>query len=222
MPDGLRAYKWNGSGWKLLSTNTTFTDQAGWKAPKYYTTIQTAALNGGQANKSWHEGRLGPTRAIPGTPLGQNTTLTLADDPWAASASYYRIIQAGDIDGDGKADLMGRGPYGIRTWFFNRRGTGAWEGFLPYGYPPFPTTGQKNALSALTTLAKNLPQSCSPLPQSDPSVRSRYDGTTKGSRCRTCKRSKVACREVRAATVRVRAPPTARFSPTAPAGTSKP
>ena len=184
MPDGLRAYKWNGFGWNPLSTNTTFTDEAGWKAAQYYTTIHTAKLKGGQAAQVVARGAAGIYASTYASnawsPLEQTTTLALEDDPWAASASYYGSIQAGDVDGDGSADLIGRGPYGLRTWFFDRRGTGAWESFLPYGYPPFATPGEQNALATLTTVAKNLPQTCSPLPQSDPSVRSRYDGTDQG------------------------------------------
>lgn len=184
MPDGLRAYKWNGRGWSPLPTNTVFTDQAGWKAPQYYTTLHSAKLEGAQAAQIVGRGAAGIYAATYANgawgALEQNTTLTLEDDPWAASASYYRTIQAGDVDGDGRDDLIGRGPYGLRTWFFDRRSTGAWESFLPYGYPAFASAGQRTALAALTDLAKNLPQTCSPLPQSDPSVRSRYDGTDQG------------------------------------------
>ncbi len=67
--------------------------------------------------------------------------------------------------------MVARGPYGIRTWFYNRRGTGGWERYLPDGYPDFPgaptTTGQQPtgeaaAFQDLTVWAKEnnvIPQS---------------------------------------------------------------
>ena len=63
--------------------------------------------------------------------------------------------QAGDVDGDRRDDVMARGPFGIRTWFYNRRGTGGWERYLADGYPAFPTSGQTNAFAALTAVAKD-------------------------------------------------------------------
>ena len=51
--------------------------------------------------------------------------------------------------------MIARGPYGIRTWFYNRRNTGGWERYLPEGYPDFPTAAQRTAFSDLNTLAKN-------------------------------------------------------------------
>lgn len=184
LADGLWAFKWTGSAWKQLATNTVFTDQAGWRAAQYYATIHGAKLKGGHAAQVVARGAAGIHAATYANDawgaLEQHSTLGLQDDPWSASDAYYRTIQAGDVDGDGRDDLIGRGPYGLRTWFFDRRGTGAWESFLPYGYPTFPNPEQQTALAMLTTLAKNLPQSCSPLPQSDSSVRSRYDGTDQG------------------------------------------
>ena len=44
--------------------------------------------------------------------------------------------------------MIARGPYGIRTWFYNRRGTGGWERYLADGYPAF-STPQQAALAKL-------------------------------------------------------------------------
>jgi hypothetical protein len=87
------------------------------------------------------------------TKLQPSTPLTLAVDPWVRHPEYYWTIQTGDVDGDGRADVIARGPYGIRTWFYNRRGTGGWERYLPDGYPAFPTAGQQAAFDALNVLA---------------------------------------------------------------------
>ncbi len=85
--------------------------------------------------------------------LQPSTPLALGADPWLTDPEYYSTIQTGDVDGDGSDDVIARGPYGIRTWFYNRRGTGGWERYLPTGYPAWATTGQQNAYSALNTLA---------------------------------------------------------------------
>jgi hypothetical protein len=70
--------------------------------------------------------------------LQPSTPLALRPDPWLTHPEYYSTIQVGDVDGDGRADVVARGPSGIRTWFYNRRGTGGWERYLPEGYPDFP------------------------------------------------------------------------------------
>ena len=52
--------------------------------------------------------------------------------------------------------MVARGLYGIRTWFYNRSGTGGWERYLPEGYPGFPgtsTTGQQGAFNKLNDFA---------------------------------------------------------------------
>ena len=81
--------------------------------------------------------------------LQPSTPLALAADPWLSHPEYYSTIQVGDVDGDGRDDVVARGPYGIRTWFYNRRGTGGWERYLPRATPPSPTAGQQNAFAAL-------------------------------------------------------------------------
>ncbi len=232
MADGLWAYKWNGSAWTRLTTNQTFSDQFGWTAPQYYTTIQTTALKGGDtaqvvaragSDVVANAGIIAYSYASGSwAALEPNTTsLTLEDDPWAASASYYRTIQAGDVDGDGRDDLLGRGPYGIRTWFFDRRGTGVWERFLPYGYAAFPAAGQQRALRELTALAKNLPQTCSPLPESDPSVRSRYDGTDEGVTLSELQAYEACLQGAEGCDCAGDAPPFARCTPPAGSGVSE-
>ena len=84
-------------------------------------------------------------------------TLGLTGD-WLTDPASYATIQVGDVDGDGKDDVVARGPYGIRTWFYDRRGTGGWERFLPAGYPAFQggnsgASGYQNAFGAFNTVA---------------------------------------------------------------------
>jgi hypothetical protein len=91
------------------------------------------------AAKAW--AKLAPTTALD---LGTD----FLDDP-----SYYSTIRVGDVDGDGHADVLARGQLGIRTWFYDRRGTGGWERYLPEGYPAFSPT-QQAAFAKLTDVAK--------------------------------------------------------------------
>ena len=101
-----------------------------------------------------------PTR---GSKLQPSTPLTLTGD-WLTKPEYYATIQTGDVDGDGRDDVVARGPFGIRTWFYDRRGTGGWERYLPEGYPDFPGvaptqeqpgTGQAAAYDKLNKLAED-------------------------------------------------------------------
>ena len=75
------------------------------------------------------------------TQLPANPSLALGSDPWLSHPEYYATIQVGDVDGDGRDDVVARGPSGIRTWFYDRRKTGGWERYLPDGYPAFQTAG---------------------------------------------------------------------------------
>ena len=84
------------------------------------------------------------TRLQPTTPLALSDTSV-----WNTDASHYSTFRAGDVDGDGREDVIARGPFGIRTWFYNRRGTGGWERYLPEGYPAF-SGGQAAAFIRLT------------------------------------------------------------------------
>ena len=87
----------------------------------------------------------------------------LKADPWLTHPEYYSTIQTGDVDGSGHDAVVARGPFGIRTWFYNRRGTGGWERYLPEGYPDFPVRpcptgvtgpcGQQAAYAALQAQA---------------------------------------------------------------------
>jgi len=160
--DGVRTLRYQGDApdaWGRLQTLTDLSDANGYTAQKYWETIQFADINGdGRAEAlardkdglnawSYDAGSKAWAKLAPQTPL------QLADDPWGSDRSYYSTIETGDVDGDGRADVVARGPYGVRTWFFNRAGsTGGWASYLPYGYPDF-TGGQTAAFDALNQQA---------------------------------------------------------------------
>lgn len=159
---GLAVRLWGGTGGWRPNGLPLLTDLAGpgSTAASLYGTIQTAQLDGtggrevlaltangvqawsySAATKSW-------TRLAPSTPLALN------GNPWQSDASTFSTIQSGDVDGDGRDDVIARGPYGVRTWFYDRRTTGGWERYLADGYPAFSTAGQVAAFAELNTRAK--------------------------------------------------------------------
>jgi hypothetical protein len=160
--DGVRTLRYQGNApdaWGRLATLSALSDAGGYTDQKYWETIQFADIDGdGRAEalardqnglNAWSYSRA--TNSW--TPVPTKTPLQLADDPWGSDRSYYSTIETGDVDGDGRADVVARGPYGIRTWFYNRRGTGGWERYLAEGYPDFPTAGQRAAFAALNNQA---------------------------------------------------------------------
>ena len=92
-----------------------------------------------RARTSWNE-------------LPTSTPLNLGTD-FVNNPAYYSTLQVGDVNGDGRADVVARGPFGIRTWFYNRRGTGGWERYLPAATRRSPTAGQQAAFAALNQQA---------------------------------------------------------------------
>ena len=147
--DGLRVRRYQGDtpdAWEPLPTLTDLSDAGGYTAQKYWETIQAADINGDGREEVLARDKDGlnawsydpSNRAW--TKLSPKTALALADDPWGSDRSYYSTIQTGDVDGDNRADVVARGPYGIRTWFYNRAGSSdGWARYSPGGYPDFPT-----------------------------------------------------------------------------------
>ncbi len=171
--DGLRVYKWmppaagstSGSFVRLATLGSpvagSLTGKGAWISPGQWGSIRTADIDGngkqevlaldGTALSAWtYDGEGNTWSQMPASPA-----LGLSVDPWVHHPEYYSTIRTGDVDGDGRDDVVARGPSGIRTWFYNRRNTGGWERYLADGYPAFAAGGPQNAFAALTTLAKN-------------------------------------------------------------------
>jgi hypothetical protein len=164
--DGLRVKKLNVAAgtWTALPTLTDLAGDAnlGELFVGQWASIRTADLDGdhkdevlaleGAALQVWSYDP--PSRSW--QRWQPSTALALS---WAGPSDlpYIETIRTGDVDGDGHDDVIARGPYGIRTWFYNRRGTGGWERYLAGGYASFPgastipgaDTGQAAAFDAL-------------------------------------------------------------------------
>ena len=133
--NGIEVYQWNvqANKWDTLSQGGPFAD---WTAPEYYSTIQLADIDGDGKEELIGRGSNGlqTYHWNKGTHLwnahGQTGTGPLTDaEGWAAGPQYYSTIQLGDIDGDGKAELIARSGVGLLTF----RWAGKWTqiSFLP-------------------------------------------------------------------------------------------
>jgi hypothetical protein len=180
LADGLHVWKLSAAGTNWLP-RATLTDLKGSaqdldKTPGRWASIRTGdilgngrdqvlALDGNQL-QAWSYDH----KANAWTKLKSATPLQLGGDMWDKNPSYYSTIQVGPVAGPGFPDaVIARGPYGIRTWFYNLHGSGGWTSWLPQdtsSYPQF-TGGQAAAFAALTSQAK----SHGAIPSSDASVR---------------------------------------------------
>ncbi len=183
LADGLRVYKLlaDGTTWKPLATLTDLKGSAlgaNPLPPGRWSPIRTADILGngrdqvlaldGNELQAWSHGP-----AVPGgdswLKLSPSTPLKLGGDLWDKDASYYSTIQTGDVIGDGRDAVIARGPYGIRTWFYDLRPNSGWTSWRPQdtsSYPQF-TGGQTAAFATLTSQAK----SHGVIPSGDASVR---------------------------------------------------
>ena len=160
--DGLEAYRLTAdSNWQKLATLTELSDAAGFNQEKYWQTITYADIDGSGQQSVLARGPNGLVAyqydlasnrwyRMPGS-------ISLTDDPWGTDESYYGTFRAGDAAGSGHEDtLIARGPFGIRTWFYDRPGQAGWGPYIPREYPDF-TGNEKAAYDALNALAKGDP-----------------------------------------------------------------
>lgn len=99
--------------------NATFNDAAGWNQVQYYSTIQFPDVNGEGRADVCGRGSAGVECALStGTSFSPSpATLWTSEysDPlgWGASPAYYGTLRFPDLDGDGAADVCGRGGAGV-------------------------------------------------------------------------------------------------------------
>lgn len=128
-PGGILAYRFDtasGQWWDLLGDAPTWSDLQGWGEPQYYETIQTADLDGDSNAELIGHGPDGidvwrydpvPIAGVSEwTRVASASGATLLDDDVWRKPEYYSTMQCADIDGDGRAELLVRGPDGLMAW----------------------------------------------------------------------------------------------------------
>jgi uncharacterized repeat protein (TIGR01451 family) len=158
--DGLEVFRLGADGtWQRLPTLTALSDANGFNQEQYWSSVRYADLDGSASGQQEviargpggvvayrYDDGAGQWDQLPGS-------IALTDDPWSSDPSYYDTLRVGDASGDGGQDtLIARGPYGIRTWFYNRPNQLGWGPYLPAGYPAF-TGNQAAAYTALNGIA---------------------------------------------------------------------
>jgi hypothetical protein len=129
---GVVAYDYDASSWTLLPKLTAMADSPGeWGYLSQYSTIQSANFDGkpgaeifGRAYDGIHVYRFDVESRQ------WNELASLTGDfrgheghDWGSSASYYGTIQAADINGDGKDEVLGRGATGMHVWTLTSKNT---------------------------------------------------------------------------------------------------
>ena len=129
-----------------------------WSQPGQYETIQLADVDG-QPGAELLAKNGGGIVVFKWDPTAKTFNLlasnapALSADPWSTDRSYWATIQTGDVDGDKKAELLARGPYGIRTWRY-QPDQRTWSRYVPAGgFPPFTGT-EAAAYTALNTFLR--------------------------------------------------------------------
>ena len=119
---GIDVYSWSGGQWTQVSTgDPNLSDLESWNQVQYYSTIQTANVDGqpgaelvarsagGVEVWAWDESTTSFNQ------LGGALGPTSDGNDWN-EVQYYSTIQTGDLDGDGAAELIGRGAGGMVVW----------------------------------------------------------------------------------------------------------
>jgi MYXO-CTERM domain-containing protein len=109
--DGFFCLLSTGSGFGAKVSLADLTDSGGWDQPQYYATIQMADVNGDGKADVCGRGATGfECWLSTGTAFGARlSTASMSDSTGWNSPEYYTTIQMADVNGDGNADVCGRG-----------------------------------------------------------------------------------------------------------------
>jgi hypothetical protein len=104
--------------------NSAFSDANGWNSVKYYSTIRYPNIDGGSGRPDVCA--RGSSGVVCGFSNGVNSftnplvwSSAFSDANGWGSAKYYRTIEFPDLNGDGLADVCGRGSAGISCGLSN-------------------------------------------------------------------------------------------------------
>ncbi|HEX5692802.1 MAG TPA: FG-GAP-like repeat-containing protein, partial [Roseiflexaceae bacterium] len=153
---GIVAYQYNSGAraWASLPNGPPLANQYGWGHPQYYTTIQYADVDGDGRVELLARGADG-LHAYQFNPAANSWAelplLAEFTDPggWY-QPMHYETIQCADIDGDGQAEVLGRGGFEFQIYKYNpgdrswrRQPNGPlWNNTNGWGAPEYYTTIQ--------------------------------------------------------------------------------
>jgi predicted transcriptional regulator len=141
---GMVAYRFDVTNnvWGPLVLSGPFSDAEGWNVPEYYGTIQAADIDGDGRDELLGRGAGGMEvyRFDVANNVWQPLILSgpFSDAEGWNAPQYYGTIQAADIDGDGRDELLGRGPEGMQAYRFDMVNS-TWQTMVSSG--PFADSG---------------------------------------------------------------------------------
>ncbi|MGI9070058.1 MAG: FG-GAP repeat domain-containing protein [Bryobacteraceae bacterium] len=121
-PGGVQTYKWNHSGWAMISASGPFGDDAGFLTGKRYKSVRTSVDAAGRA---WLYGLSAGTA---GADSGAIQVHRWSDDHWQCvrtiplpgfgwdRESQLATLMAADIQGDAAPEFLVRGPRGLHAY----------------------------------------------------------------------------------------------------------
>lgn len=126
--DGMTAVGLVDGTWTVMADTGPFTDAQKWDKPEYYLAIGTADFDGdgtievygrGAGAVEVYEFADGTGRADAGTWTQASSLAEFTDAQDWSRQDQYLTLQTGDVDGDGRDELLGRGADGMTVWGYN-------------------------------------------------------------------------------------------------------
>lgn len=132
-PEGMRCHASNGAGFDAAIEGPAWSDTSGWSQPYYYGTIRTGDVNGDGRGDLCARSSVGVTCTLSD---GASFPTVITGPAWSNDLGWkdvrsWSTLRLTDIDGDFKADLLGRDASGL--WFARSTGEAFEEPVLVRG-----------------------------------------------------------------------------------------
>lgn len=160
--DGVETWGWVEASSRWVRAGgplSALADSGGWESPQYYETIKLANIDGQPGAELLARGQAGiyafrwNSNNLSWQPLVVPNGAVMSNVIGWSDPSSYETIHYGDIDNDGRAELIGRSPREIETYRLSADGTKLIPARI-YGFPAF-TGGQLTAYQAISNTLLN-------------------------------------------------------------------